>query len=277
MSQPRFHAYDPKSTMPFFSTRSLAIASLVVAGCGIIAALSPLLFPAFLPVALVGLVLAVFGLFSYRDRSTLQVAAMSVNGLLVLVALLRGPVALQSVDAAEFEPWSPSIALNDSQPGLQGWVLQSERFYADGRRGHGPRAPVGPGRRGRLLELVRVIWWSATAWTVAPTRWSGQSRAPSTTERSRRRDAGCRPTVNWPGSPTRRWTISRSASRRWNGSTPPSSGTTVSSSRPVGCGPCRAGPWRRAEPTEPRLSLRCSCPSRRSRAAGPRRSPAGRR
>ena len=135
MSQPRFHAYDPKSTMPFFSTRSLAIASLVVAGCGIIAALSPLLFPAFLPVALVGLVLAVFGLFSYRDRSTLQVAAMSVNGLLVLVALLRGPVALQSVDAAEFEPWSPSIALNDSQPGLQGWVLQSERFYADGRRG----------------------------------------------------------------------------------------------------------------------------------------------
>ena len=135
MNQPRFHAYEPKTTMPFFSTRSLAIASLVVAGCGIIAALSPLLFPAFLPVALVGLVLAVLGLFSYRDRSTLQVAAMSVNGLLVLVALLRGPVALQSVDAAEFEPWSPSIALNDSQPGLQGWVLQSERFYADGRRG----------------------------------------------------------------------------------------------------------------------------------------------
>ncbi|MAA51504.1 MAG: hypothetical protein CMJ41_00365 [Phycisphaerae bacterium] len=132
--QPRFHAYEPKTTMPFFSTRSLAIASLVVAGCGVIAALSPLLFPAFLPIAMLGMVLAVCGLFSYRDRSTLQVAAMSFNGLLVLVALLRGPVALQSVEAAEFEPWSPSIAMHDSQQGLPGWVLRGDRIYADGRR-----------------------------------------------------------------------------------------------------------------------------------------------
>jgi hypothetical protein len=134
MTQPRFRAYDTKSTVPFFSTRSLAIASLIVAVCAVIAALSPLLFPAFLPIAMVGLILAVFGLFSYHDRSTLQVAAMSFNGLLVLVALLRGPVTLQAVDAAEFQPWTPSIAMDDARFGLPGWVLRSDRVYADGRR-----------------------------------------------------------------------------------------------------------------------------------------------
>lgn len=134
MTQPRFRVYDSKSTLPFFSTRSLAIASLIVAACAVIVALSPLLFPAFLPVAMLGLVLAVFGLFSYHDRSTLQVAAMSVNGLLVLVALLRGPVALQAVDAAEFDAWTSSVAIGDGHNGLPGWVLHRERMHVDGRR-----------------------------------------------------------------------------------------------------------------------------------------------
>jgi len=134
MTSPRFHTFDTKRNLPIHSTGSLAIASLIVAGCALIMALSPLLLPAFLPIALLGLVLAIMGLFSYRDRSALQVGAMSINGLIVLFALLKGPVGmLQPASASEFEMWSPSASLHGADRVIPGWLLQRETSFEDGR------------------------------------------------------------------------------------------------------------------------------------------------
>jgi hypothetical protein len=128
MTNPRFHAFEAKRNLPFYSTGSLAIGSIIVACCAIIMALSPLLLPAFLPVALVGLVLAILGLFSYQDRSALQVAAMSINGLLVLFALLKGPSGmLQPANAAEYAVWPQANLLSGSSDVLPGWLLQRDQ------------------------------------------------------------------------------------------------------------------------------------------------------
>lgn len=134
MTNPRFHTFDTKRNLPIHSTGSLAIASLIVAGCAIIMALSPLLLPAFLPIALLGLVLAILGLFSYQDRSALQVGAMSINGLIVLFALLKGPVGmLQPANASEFEMWSSAASLHGSDHAIPGWLLQREYSTSNGR------------------------------------------------------------------------------------------------------------------------------------------------
>lgn len=128
MTTPRYHTFEAKRNLPIYSTGSLAIGSIIVACCAIIMALSPLLLPAFLPVALIGLVLAILGLFSYQDRSALQVAAMSVNGLLVLFALLKGPSGmLQPANAAEYAVWAPTNLIAGSSDVIPGWLLQRDQ------------------------------------------------------------------------------------------------------------------------------------------------------
>ena len=107
MSKPLYRSVDSSQAVPICSTHSLAIASLLLACGAIITGLSPLLQGAFLPLSLLGLVLAILGLFSLHDRSGLQVGALAFNGLVLLVALLLGPVTGPvSAQASMSDEWT---------------------------------------------------------------------------------------------------------------------------------------------------------------------------
>jgi len=86
-----YRTVDSTKPQSIYSTNSLAIASVLLAVSAVVAGLSPILHPAFLPLSLLGMIVAVLGLFSSRDRSGLQVGALAVNGFVMLLALLMGP------------------------------------------------------------------------------------------------------------------------------------------------------------------------------------------
>lgn len=125
MPRPQFQPVTTDRNQPIWSTSSLAIASLIVAACAIIVGLSPLLLPALLPIALLGLLLATLSLFSYRDHSSLQVGSLAINGCIMLLAMLRGPMAIpQSANAAALADWDPISWIQNPDQTLHGRLLQ---------------------------------------------------------------------------------------------------------------------------------------------------------
>ena len=103
------------------STNSLAIASVLLAVSAVVAGLSPILHPAFLPVSLLGMILAVLGLFSCRDRSGLQVGALAINGFVMLLALLMGPQMSPTASAESMhDGWGSMFAVEGER--LQGRI-----------------------------------------------------------------------------------------------------------------------------------------------------------
>lgn len=123
MAIPHYRTITTTRHQPICSTNSLAVASLMLAASAILIGLSPLLNNAFLPLALTGLLLAVFSLFSYRDHSGLQVGALAVNGLVVLLALLHGPMAGPSeARASEVDAWNSYAYAPTSGSVIHGYV-----------------------------------------------------------------------------------------------------------------------------------------------------------
>jgi len=109
---------------PILSTSSLAIASLIVASFAFICGLSPLLMPAFLSVAALGMVLAVLSVISYRDHSSMQVGALAINAAILVLALLRGPIGTpQTAIAAETISWDPISSVDHPCEYLSGVVM----------------------------------------------------------------------------------------------------------------------------------------------------------
>merc|ERR1712157_668176 len=86
-----YRTVERSNAQSIYSTNSLAVGSVLLAVFALVAGLSPILQSAFLPISLLGMVLAVFSLFSCRDRTGLQVGALAVNGFVMLLALLMGP------------------------------------------------------------------------------------------------------------------------------------------------------------------------------------------
>jgi hypothetical protein len=114
-----YRTVDSTRPQSIYSTNSLAVASVLLAVSAVVAGLSPILHPAFLPVSLLGMIVAVFGMFSCRDRSGLQIGALAVNGFVMLLALLMGP-RMSSTATAEslHHGWGSMFAVEGER--LQG-------------------------------------------------------------------------------------------------------------------------------------------------------------
>ena len=131
---PIYRTIQSSHAQPIYSTNSLAIASLLLAISAVVAGLSPILHLAFLPLSLLGFTVAVFGLFSCRDRSGLQVGALAVNGFVILLALLLGPIATpSSAGAAIDDGWTSMGTSPAGGLALQGYVLNRDwHAFSDG-------------------------------------------------------------------------------------------------------------------------------------------------
>ena len=116
-----YRTVDSSNAQSIYSTNSLAIASVLLAVSAVVAGLSPILHPAFLPVSLLGMILAVLGLFSCRDRSGLQVGALAINGFVMLLALLMGPQMSPAASAESLhDGWGSMFAVEGER--LQGRI-----------------------------------------------------------------------------------------------------------------------------------------------------------
>lgn len=117
-----YRTVESSNAQAIYSTNSLAIGSVLLAVFALVAGLSPILQSAFLPISLLGMILAVFSLFSCRDRTGLQVGALAVNGFVMLLALLMGP-RISAAVSAESMPgsWGSMTAVSGSQ--LDGQIL----------------------------------------------------------------------------------------------------------------------------------------------------------
>ena len=118
-----YRTVESSNAQSIYSTNSLAIGSVLLAVFALVAGLSPILQSAFLPISLLGMILAVFSLFSCHDRTGLQVGALAVNGFVMLLALLMGP-RLSAAASAESMPgsWGAMTAVSGSQ--LEGRILE---------------------------------------------------------------------------------------------------------------------------------------------------------
>lgn len=129
---PIYRTIPTSRAQPIHSTHSLAIASLLLATSAIVAGFSPILHPAFLPLSLLGFTVAVFGLFSCRDRSGLQVGALAVNGFVILMALLLGPITSpSSAGAAINDSWGSIASSPAGGSYLEGRVLERDWYTFD--------------------------------------------------------------------------------------------------------------------------------------------------
>ena len=132
MPKPLYRSIDSSRLVPIHSTNSLAVASLILATAAVIAGLSPLLHGAFLPLSLLGLGVAVLGLFSLHDRSGLQVGALAFNGLVLLLALLLGPVAgPMSAQASMTDEWTSFQTAHGLGTGLHGRIVERRWYQID--------------------------------------------------------------------------------------------------------------------------------------------------
>jgi len=131
---PIYRTIQTSYAQPILSTNSLAIASLLLAMSAVVAGLSPILHLAFLPLSLLGFTVAVFGLFSCRDRSGLQVGALAVNGFVILMALLLGPIASPSTAGAAIdEDWGSIVSSPAGGLRLEGRVVDRDWYaFRDG-------------------------------------------------------------------------------------------------------------------------------------------------
>ena len=129
---PIYRTIQTSHAQSIFSTNSLAIASLLLAMSAVVAGLSPILHLAFLPLSLLGFTVAVFGLFSCRDRSGLQVGALAVNGFVILMALLLGPIASpSSAGAAIDDEWGSIVSSPAGGLRLEGRVVDRDWYAFD--------------------------------------------------------------------------------------------------------------------------------------------------